>query len=556
MNSEYKAHYWVILLLSYFIVAYLLQLAEPALWSPDELRYAEISREMVATGDWVVPHFNGLRYFEKPVMGYWLNALSQLVFGENNFAVRFASSISALGSALCLALLVSKETNVRQGWLTAGVYLSLFLVMTIGTYSVLDSMLSFWLTATFITFYFAMDTQDTQRRILLYLVAGCLCGCALLTKGFLALALPVIVVGAYAIWQRQLHQLLIYGWLTIIAATLICLPWALAIHQQEPDYWHYFFWIEHIKRFTADNAQHASPSWYYLPFLLLGILPWLFILPSCLSGFNKQYLSPLIRFALLWFLLPLVFFSLSKGKLVTYILPCMAPVAVLITHALVSANQQGKNLFPSGSLLHIAIALLLAVTFPLLNALGHLPLGPDEWYKPWLLTAAMVFWACCVLISKRSNNLESLVFAHMLAPLGLFTTFGPALPDTVIDSKLPERFIERLSEDISDQTIIVSDYPSNMSAFNWYLKRSDIYLTRAKGEVEYGLSYPDARQRFIPLENLSQFVQRKRKESSVVIQFRDLDRLSPEFPDGDFPKADKFVEQGRFQAFIFHRRPE
>ena len=108
---------WPFIILGYFLITYLFPLNFHALFSPDEIRYAEISREMIASGNWVVPHFNGLLYFEKPVMAYWLNALSQIIFGQNNFAVRLPSALSVLGSVYFLFLFVSKETKDKAHWL-------------------------------------------------------------------------------------------------------------------------------------------------------------------------------------------------------------------------------------------------------------------------------------------------------------------------------------------------------------------------------------------------------------------------------------------------------
>ena len=97
------------LLLIFFLFSYILPLGTRDLFVPDETRYGEIAREMIAGGDWVVPHLNGVRYFEKPVLGYWVHALSILLFGENNFAVRFPSALAVGLSALFIFLAVRRK---------------------------------------------------------------------------------------------------------------------------------------------------------------------------------------------------------------------------------------------------------------------------------------------------------------------------------------------------------------------------------------------------------------------------------------------------------------
>ncbi|HEY5714799.1 MAG TPA: phospholipid carrier-dependent glycosyltransferase, partial [Psychromonas sp.] len=198
-----------------FIAMYILPLGLRDLWSPDEIRYAEIAREMVSSRNWTVPTFNGLRYFEKPVLGYWMNALSQVLLGENNFSVRFASVFSSAGSAFCLLLLVDRFVNRQIAWITVSIFISLFMVAGIGTYSVLDSIFSLWLTAAFTAFFFASAADNSAARYKDYGLAGLFCGLAFLTKGFLALALPVIVVLPFLLWQKQFMSVLRWGWWVI-----------------------------------------------------------------------------------------------------------------------------------------------------------------------------------------------------------------------------------------------------------------------------------------------------------------------------------------------------
>ena len=138
------------LIASLFVLLYLMPLSVRPLFIPDETRYAEVPREMIATGDWMVPHLNGLRYFEKPVMGYWLTALSLKVFGENNLAVRLPSALAA-GITMLLILLLCSASGASGpfiSWLAALIFMTSGGVALIGTFAVLDSVLAMFLTAT------------------------------------------------------------------------------------------------------------------------------------------------------------------------------------------------------------------------------------------------------------------------------------------------------------------------------------------------------------------------------------------------------------------------
>jgi len=549
-------HIYALLLLLAYIIVYLLPLGVRPLMVPDELRYAEIPREMLASGNWVVPHLNGLRYFEKPVMGYWTVALSMQLFGENAFAVRLPSALAAGLSALTIFLLMRRSGQRHETALSASmIYLSLLGVFLIGGYNILDSVFSFLLGAAFTAFYFSHVEVRQRRRTLALIAMGVFCGAAFLTKGFLAFVLLGIVIVPFVIWQRRWSELFSRGWIPPLVAILVVAPWALMIHQQAPDFWHYFFWEEHIKRFFSDNAQHEEPFWFYFAFLPLLAWPWIWQSLVAVKGLwlKKSTVdqagneSSLVVYALLWFLLPLLFFSISRGKLPTYILPCLVPLAILFSIGLQRCHSADGNtacgfrygaiiaaLIPAG----MAVFLLVSPT----DSSGRLFWQAADDWKRLLLSAALFSGAGLMLISAwlraarvQDNQVQPnqsqpervppwymfrrlSLFGGSIVPL-LLVLIG-SLPQRTIETKVPGILLENSGIPVTDNTLIVTD-DSMIHAVNWYFHRSDVYMTSA-GELNYGLTYADASDRFLEGDRFKQFLARNVNHKPIVVVFKGL----------------------------------
>lgn len=331
------------LLLLAFGMFYLLPLASHGLWIPDETRYAQISQEMLLTGKWASPHFMGIRYFEKPAAGYWMIALGQAMFGQNLFGVRFASALST-GLSILLVYLVSRRlwNDPQKSLVSTVLYMSFVSVALLGGYANLDPQFTFWVNLTGVALWFCFDSTTRRGRLWSWALLGFACGMGFMTKGFLAWLLPVLIALPYAIWQKRFRELLGYGVVAVVVAIVVSLPWALAVHLQEPDYWNFFFWHEHIQRFAGDDAQHAEPFWFYLPLMVAFSLPWIALLPSTVKRAWLEKRLPKTVFLLLWLLMPLAFFSLAKGKLPSYIMPCLLPLALLMGSTLSDKLAQGQ----------------------------------------------------------------------------------------------------------------------------------------------------------------------------------------------------------------------
>jgi 4-amino-4-deoxy-L-arabinose transferase len=524
---------YLLLIVIYFLV-YIAPLGVRPLINQDETRYAEISREMIATGDWVVPRLNGLRYFEKPVMGYWLNALSIKIFGENAFAVRFPSALAVGLSAAMLFFMVRRFSGQdRMAFFSASVFLTCFLVFGVGVYSVLDSMFSTFITGGILSFFYAYSASNNMRKKLIYLlIFGVFTGLAFMTKGFLAFALPAIIIGPFLLWERKIKDLFLLPWLPVIVAVGVILPWALMIHAREPSFWNHFFWIENIHRFSAEDAQHKEPFYYYIRWLPATIAPWIFLLPAVFQGHQKKFFkTPLIRYAVCWAAFPFLFFTASEGKLLTYILPCFPAVAILVAAGLnaFSANPENK-LFQYGAYAASVFMAVSAIGLAVMQA----GICNDQWpycndSKWMIVVAGLSISAILFFLSGAVRDLDQKFNLFMIAPVAIMFGAHFALPDSAIPSRAPGAFLLSHQADVTPETIIVSDQKP-FQAVCWYFKRADLFFLESCGELKYGISYDDSKHRMLDLKELRKLIKFRSGHVLLILSSNRYDRIEKSLP--------------------------
>lgn len=536
------------LLLGLFLLGYLLPLGTHGLWIPDETRYAQISQGMLLSGDWVSPHFMSLRYFEKPAAGYWMIAASQAVFGQNLFGVRFASALST-GLSVLLCYLIARRlwNEPRKSLACALLYMSFTVVAGAAGYANLDPQFAFWVNLSLVTLWFALDSVSRGQRLISWAALGLACGMGFLTKGFLAWLLPVLVALPWMLWQKRWRELLIYGPVAVVVAIAVSLPWALAVHAQEPDYWRFFFWHEHIRRFAGDDAQHDAPWWFYLPLLVAFSLPWAALLPSALKQAWQTRRQSSIAFLLLWLLMPLLFFSLSNGKLPSYILPCLLPLALLLGHAVADRLrlEQGRALGLNGLLnLVLGLTTLLALVYLQLKK----PIYGLELHNLVLVFIGLIGWIMANLL-QAFRPLQCWA-APAFGSLLLIGVVPAALPESVVANKMPDQFVLEHADELGQTVTLLSNDLGAASALAWRLKRPDVALYNTIGELKYGLAYPDGVQQRVDPERVQQWMHDARLRGSVGVlmrvkgedELREVDRL---------PKDGKRYEQGNLVILIF-----
>lgn len=504
-----------------FLAVYILPLGIRPMILPDETRYAEIPREIITTGDWVTPRLNGLRYFEKPVMGYWLNALSIKAFGENPFAVRFPSALSAGLTALFLFFFVRRFTgDSLQSGLTSLIYLTFLEVFCIGVFNIIDGIVSFFISASMMMFYLAWSERNSTWKYRLFLVlSGVFCGLACHTKGFLGLILPILVATTFLIWEKEGKRLLTLPWIPLIIAAIVVFPWGYLIHFKEPAFWDFFIWNEHIRRFLAHDAQHKKSFFYFFMILPLGAFPWIAFFPSAISALKEKGLKdPFIRFSLCWLVFPFLFFSVSSGKLATYILPCFAPLAILTALGLSAYLKTGKKKSFDWGVIGLCLFILLLCSAMIIiqsNMIRCLPLYTNG-SKTILFIISLFSVIIWLISSHRSRNGYGKIFFLSMSPLLFYLSLSYLIPDQVLTEYSPGQFLEKNRALIDDKTIVVSTSPQ-ISAVCWVFKRENVFLLVGGGELDYGLSWDDASHRKLSLDQFRELVTRNKGKNRIVL---------------------------------------
>ncbi len=357
---------------------------------PDEGRYAEIPREMVATGDWLTPRLNAIKYFEKPPLQYWATATAYSVFGEHHWTARVWPALTGL---LCVLLVYF--AGVRLFGAATGFYAALILASSPGFIIVaqintLDMGLTLFMTATLLCFLLALRDTATQKSPWM-LGAWASAALAVLSKGLIGIVLPGGVLLAYVIVQRdwRLLKRLRWGW-GLLVFFAIAAPWFVLVQQANPEFFDFFFIREHFARFASKVHRREGGWWYFLPILVLAMLPWIIHLPrALLSGWQDTQLRGAFqpqRFLVLWAVLIFMFFSASGSKLPSYIVPIFPALALLIAHTLTTASF--KALLWNALLLAVGAAALIAYA-PYVTGWANEKVSAELFalYTPWLLAA-------------------------------------------------------------------------------------------------------------------------------------------------------------------------
>lgn len=460
---------------------------------PDEGRYAEIAREMVATGDWLTPRLNGIKYFEKPPLQYWATAAAYSLFGEHPWSARLWSALTGFS---CL-LLVFFAGRLLFGEAVA-FYAALILAgspgfIMVSQMNTLDMGLTLFMTATLLFFLLALRNDANESagpRSAWMLAAWAAAALAVLSKGLIGIVLPGGVLAAYVLLQRdwRLLRRLRWGW-GLAIFLVITAPWFVLVQSANPEFARFFFIHEHFARYASEGHRRSGAWWYFLPVLAFGMLPWIASLPHALIGGWREAAARHAfrprRFLALWAVLIFVFFSVSGSKLQSYILPILPALALLIAHRIHAASPRAL-LWNAMTVAAAGLAIVIYAPYVPTRASVNTPAELYALYVPWLLAAGaagLTLSLCAAWASLRGKRDAALIAisAGMLATTLIAALGHNKLAPSFSAHGLAQQIKPHLERDVPFYSVL--DYDQ---ALPFYTKRT-MTLVGFADEMAFGL---------------------------------------------------------------------
>jgi len=462
-------------------VLWFVLLGNRSLYDPDEGRYAEIPREMLQSGDWIIPHLDGLVYLEKPPLQYWLTALSFRWLGESDFAARLCPGIAGYLSLLVVYFLGRRlwgvDGGVRAALLTGASTLFVLLAHQL----TLDMLLNFCLLGALACFASAQMERDHPALCRNWML-GCWAamGFAVLTKGLIGIIIPAASLTFYVLWQRDfraMQSLHLRCGVPLLLA--IAGPWFVLAARANSRFLEFFFVREHFLRFLTPIEHRSEAWWFFIPVLAVGILPWAPLACAALLGTWRRGEPPgrfdPARLLGTWSVFIFVFFSLSNSKLVTYVLPVVPALALLCARPQPSAKE--------------AAGIRLGAVLSLAASLGIIAYASGLWSAPKgdQLARQMLFGLSLIATSLAVSAIVSLVLllrtqtrrALVVLCVGWFLATAALL---LAGSEAQRFFSGKQSADLLNSVVPVG---APIYAVQYYEQSLPFYLKRPVILVDY-----------------------------------------------------------------------
>jgi 4-amino-4-deoxy-L-arabinose transferase-like glycosyltransferase len=536
---------WVLFALAAVWFALFFKLGSLPLLQPDEGRNAEVAREMKESGAWLSPSYDGITYLDKPAFFFKAVALSLAAFGNNETAARLPSAVFGL------ALLVMTYGFCRRAYGPRCAIMAVIIIATTPLYLVFsrtiifDMTLAFFVSAAIFAGYRAEECEGKSRRNW-YLLGALAAGLATLVKGPVGFLIPTLVLfifnrvenrrGAWKRFFAPLNLLVFFG---------VTLPWFIGLSLQHRDFPYYGLVEESFHRFTT-TAFHRSQPFYFYALIVLGLfLPWSFLLPEAgvAAWKNKKAMSSADRLCLVWAVVVVIFFSLSKSKLPGYILTATVASGILVARLFERAwaNPGGKAnriIGRAGITMAVLCVLVGAAALGLSSRMSSLakPLGLSaddaaalghHFIGPMILFA--VFAILGVLAYYRRRACLAF-FSFALFPLLLFTTNLGTI-EMVFNIKSARLMAQKIPALPPETRLAFLEcFPSGLP---FYLNRTATLFTKDGNEITTASNYilfrlkndPQWPANLVPVTNFDQWISQRSGQVYLITREKNRARL-------------------------------
>ena len=337
---------------------------------PDEGRYAGVAWEMLRSNSPMVPLLDGMPYFHKPPLYYWLAQISYALFGVHEFSARLPSLLGAWSAGAGLYAFVLRYRNAVQARWSVVVLGSMPLFFGAAQFANMDMLVASMITLCVLA---AADTALRREQGLPFramsIATGVLAALAVLAKGLIGLALPGAIVLAWLLLRRDWRGMRALLWVpALLAFAVVAVPWFALMQVKFPGFYHYFFVYQHFERFAQSGFNNAQPFWFYVPIVVGLALPWSIWGAALFTPRYWREADPqgLRRLMAIWIAVVLVFFSIPQSKLIGYVLPVFPPLAFLIAERVAQGWAAGKR---RGPVIAVAVAAVICLAAIIVAAL-------------------------------------------------------------------------------------------------------------------------------------------------------------------------------------------
>ncbi len=529
------------------------QLGRLPLLQPDEGRNAEVAREMKESGAWLSPSYNGIAYLDKPAFYFKAVALSLAALGNTETAARLPSAVFGL-ALLALAFgFVRRAHGARCGVMAVIIIATLPLYVVLSRTVIFDIALAFFVSGAIFAGYRAEESEGKSRRRW-YLLGALAAGFATLVKGPVGFLIPILVLlvfhrveGRRGAWKRLLSPL------NLVAFFGVTLPWFIGLSLQHPDFPYYGLVEESFHRFTTTTFHRTQPFYFYALIVAGLFLPWSFLLPEAgvAAWKNRASMSSADRLCLVWAVVVVVFFSLSKSKLPGYILTATVASGILLARLFERAqlNPGGKASRIVGraaitlSVLCLAVAVGALVLSSRMGSLAK-PMGLSavsaeelgrHFLAPIFLLLAFSALGWFAHFRRRAGRV---FVAFALFPLLLFTV-NVGVMEIVFNVKSARQMAQQIPALPPETRLAFLEcFPSGLP---FYLNRTATLFTKDGAEITSASNYilfrlkhePAWPVSLVPSTNFDQWI--SGRSSPVYLVARDKNRARLEVIPGVLP---------------------